>query len=168
MVFNNKSPYIKTLVESCKSMGITGINYIPLPYSELPDEEVFEMLKKAKYIIGVDYLLNKNVLLSDKYIRYLRYDTVLIGAKRVGAITSASELVFKINNFLFQTVTNKLTGLVNLLEGIDDTQSLFELCNKLDAISKQLEDLSGKSNPVEKFLIDQIDPDSFIKHSKDK
>lgn len=161
-VFNNKSPYIETLIESCKSMGITNINFIPLPYSEMPEKDVSRMLRKARFIIGVDYLLNENVLLSEKYIRFLRYDTVRIGARRVGAVSSACELVTKINRFLFQQVTGKLARFVDLLEGIDDTQILFDLYHNLNDLSKSLEKLSGRSSSIEKSMINQIAPKTLF------
>lgn len=166
-VFNNKMSYIATLIESCKSMGITGVRYIPLPYSELPDQEVFEMLKKAQYIIGVDYLLNDNVLLSEKYIGHLHYNTVRIGAKRVGAVSSACEIVFKVNHSLYQAVTGKLTNFIDMLEGIDDTQSLYELYQKLSVIFKDLEEAAGKSNSIEKSMINQIAPKPLFPSPRD-
>ena len=45
-IFNNQQAYIETLIHDFKQMGIEGLNFIPLPYSELPQAEVFNMLAK--------------------------------------------------------------------------------------------------------------------------
>jgi len=77
-------------------------------------------------------------------------------------VSSACELVTKINRFLFQQVTGKLARFVDLLEGIDDTQILFDLYHNLNDLSKSLKKLSGRSSSIEKSMINQIAPKTLF------
>ena len=167
-VFNNKSSYIGTLIDSCRSMGITSVNFIPLPYSELAREEVFAMLKKARYIIGVDYLLNENVLLSPPYSECLHYNTQCIGARRVGSVSSACEIVTKVNRYLYQGISSKLTHIFEMMDQVENTGSLFELYKTLSFIYDGLKNNHDQSSSIEKSAINQIVPHNFFSKADER
>lgn len=146
-VFNNYLPYIETLIDSCREVGINRVNFIPLPYGEISHEETIMKLNKAKYIIGVERLLN-DMLLSGEYSLALNKDVVMIGGRRVASVNSACEIISRVNKFLHKAITKRLTKMVNVLSKSNDSQSLIKLYYSLDDILAKV-DKMGEMNGQE-------------------
>ncbi|MGN0837960.1 MAG: hypothetical protein ACI4NN_02585 [Pyramidobacter sp.] len=160
-VFNNKTAYINTLINDCHKRGIRGVNFLPLPYTELPPSQVQDMLSKAHYIIGVDYLLSENVLLSPPYIKFLRYDTVLIKAHRVGSVISACKIITKVNDYLKLGNSRKLSQLFELLDSTTDTDSLYKMYRTLSLLCEHLRSKSKGNSIIDKSTLIQIIPEKI-------
>ncbi len=154
-VFNNKLPYIETLINSCREVGINKVNYIAVPYAEMSYNEAITMLKSAKYIIGVERLLN-DTLLSEQYVHALAKDVVLIGGRRVASVNSACEIISRVNIYLHQAITKKLTKMGNVLCKTNDSQSLLNLYNSLDGILAQISEMVNDQTSQEKSVEDVI------------
>ena len=158
-IFNNQQAYIETLIHDFKQMGIEGLNFIPLPYSELPQAEVFNMLAKARYIVGVDYLMGENVLQSPPYLDHLHYNVKCISAKRVGSVSSACEIISRVNMFLYQEISVLLRGIFENAQNVEQPESLFEIYKRLQALANNQERkmiMQNGHNTPHKFLLDQI------------
>lgn len=104
-VFNNLRPYIELLSKECGELGINALQFHPIPYAEIPDAEVRERLRKARYIIGVDCMVGEKVLLSEMYRSELRPDVKIIAGKRAASIASASRLLEGIVSFYCEALT---------------------------------------------------------------
>lgn len=106
-VFNNLIPYTELLARECLELGIEGLRFHPVAYDEMDEEEVRRRLTRARYIIGVDCMVNENVLLSEKYRRYLREDVIIIPGKRAASVASANRLLGGITNFYVEGFLEK-------------------------------------------------------------
>ena len=104
-VFNNLLPYTKLLAEECRALGVDKINFHSTAYAEMPFEEVCARLKAAKYIIGVDRLV-EHVLLTT-YREFLRPDVKIIAGKRAASIPSASKLLAGIAKFYLNALSDE-------------------------------------------------------------
>lgn len=155
-VFNNKKPYAETLIQNCINMGITALNFVPFPYSELSQEETISILKRAEYIIGVDKLLGNEVLLSEKYKQYLNPNVVLIGAKRVAAINSACEVVSHVNTLAYQFSSIRLKKILRSLKTDYENQSLYRHYTSLDKALSRIEKEFSIHNIADKNLKNAI------------
>ncbi|MEN6567602.1 MAG: hypothetical protein ABFC57_15055 [Veillonellales bacterium] len=92
-IFNNHLEYALILGNYCKNIGITGVEFVPIAYRDMPQEEIQARLKQAKYIIGVDRFVGEGGLLSPNYRAYLRKDVTIIPATRAASIHSACVLI---------------------------------------------------------------------------
>jgi hypothetical protein len=98
-IFNNKGVYCKTLENLCKNMGLSGYEYVYLPYEEMSDASLKKALRSAKFIIGVHEIL-EYVLKSERFSAELSEDARIIGAHRVASVMTANEIVTQLNQLL--------------------------------------------------------------------
>jgi len=96
-VFNNLLPYTKLLAEECRALGVDKISFHSVAYDEMSNMDVCERLKKARYIIGVDRLVES--VLKETYRQCLRSDVQIIEGKRAASVASASKLLAGIAQF---------------------------------------------------------------------
>lgn len=111
-IFNSNINYAQLLKKSCESLNIRDVNFIPIAYEDMPGEEVIGKLRQAKYIIGVGKLVEKEVLLSERYKPYLRPDVTIIGNTRVATMQSACFLIQQITEYFHTTASKQIAGLV--------------------------------------------------------
>lgn len=105
-IFNNYLEYAVILATYCKNIGITGVEFMPIAYREMPLEEIRARLQKAKYIIGVDRFVGEDGLLSPTYQPFLRDDVTIIPAKRAASVHSSCVLIQCIASKFHQYIAN--------------------------------------------------------------
>jgi hypothetical protein len=123
-IFNSNIHYARLLKKSCESLNIKAVEFIPIAYEDMPSEEVIAKLRQARYIIGVGKLVEKEVLLSAKYKRYLRPDVTIIGNTRVATMQSAFLLIQRITEHFHTTASKQIAVLAAELKTISDSDSL--------------------------------------------
>ena len=102
-VFNNRLPYTKLLINECHELGINQLNFSPVAYEDMIFSEVTARLQKAGFIIGIECLTGKKMLLSDKFLPYLRADVKIISGNRVASVKSSGKLLAGIADFYYRT-----------------------------------------------------------------
>ena len=137
-VFNNNTPYIERLIAECNRMGITYLNYHPIPYSELPHREVCDLISNANYIIGVDKLLEAEFDASEKYKPFLRPDVQIIPASRVASVSSACEIVFRVNAYLHSTISQQVGEILNAVKDSSDLRQLADISQTLGFLLQKI------------------------------
>lgn len=111
IIFNNGSRFIQMLMDSCSALGIDGLEFIPVAYEEMSEDEVAGILKQARFIIGVDYLVGPQVLLAEKYAELLKTDVVVIGSKRMASVQSTCNLIQRVAIHFHSEISQKLAML---------------------------------------------------------
>ena len=163
-IFNNRSTYCTTLANLCRQMGLADYHYIPLPYEEMDESALTQALQHAEYIIGVNDILNDE-LLSPKYKRFLLPNVKIIGANRTASVATASDIILQLNRLLFQSCEQHLFQLSSSLQKLQDAGSLYTYYEgiilslvKLQSNLDQLADdpSQGNENIVVRAAINQI------------
>lgn len=112
-VFNNLLAYTEILIKRCRELGMTNLNFEPIAYDEMDGSEVKKRLQQAKYIVGVDVFVGKNVLQSDAYKQYLRDDVQIIAGTRTASVASANRLLAAIGAYYYREYMNRLYALAD-------------------------------------------------------
>ena len=131
-IFNNKRQYCETLEELCRARGLNDYYYTALPYNEMPDQELRQKLASAKFIIGVEDVMN-DMLRKPPYSVLLRRDVCLIGARRIASIQAANEVVTQLNRLLLTECQKKLARLSQEMEILQQENYLYEHYPKISA-----------------------------------
>ncbi|BEU88964.1 hypothetical protein TAMA11512_24280 [Selenomonas sp. TAMA-11512] len=97
-IFNNYSAYPKELADYCRTLGMDQVNYIPLAFEELREEELREILSGASYIIGVDRFVG--LLQKPPCQEALRPDVKIIAGKRTASLRSAFAVLRSLGRYL--------------------------------------------------------------------
>ena len=119
-VFNNLLPYTELLIQECRDLGIDGLRFLPIAYAEMGDMEVRQLLREARYIIGVDRFLGKSVLQSPRYVQELRGDVRIIAGKRTASVATACRLVDAIVGHGYESIRMELAALA---AGTDESKT---------------------------------------------
>jgi hypothetical protein len=138
-IFNSNTNYAKLLQEMCRKYKIEQLEFIPIAYEEMTNEEVIEKLQQAKYIIGVGKIVGKEVLLSKKYRPYLRKDVIIIGRMRMATMQTACNLIQQVNTIRNQQIAKKIATLVEALMSVS-----YEDATAYRGIAAELEQLVNK------------------------
>ena len=97
-IFNNHIAYPKELAAYCRALGMDQVNYIPLAFEEVPQEDLSHALAHASYIIGVDRFVN--LLKHPPYRSVLRPDVQIIAGKRTASLHSAFAVLHSLAGIL--------------------------------------------------------------------
>ena len=159
LLVNSQQPYIQKLIRSCEEMGIKNLNYVPLPYMEMPEEEVCRLLREARYIAGVDRLLYEDILGNPRFRECLRPDAELIGAKRVAALPSIFHLISRVNELIRQRAEEELLDIRReILDGSGEGLYLSygTIDRKLAELRQLLRRADEMDDNIEKISIRQL------------
>ena len=151
-VFNNRLPYTKLLIEECHELGINQLNFLPVAYEDMAFAEVTARLQKSGFIIGIECLTGKKMLLSDRFSPYLRTDVKIISGNRVASVKSSGKLIAGIADFYYSAFINEKNSLgKNQLDKIEFlsnriSQTVTMLKSAVNrAVTRQV-DFNGKSS----------------------
>lgn len=92
-VFNNHLAYTRLLIRECRERGLGGLQFHAISFQEQRRKEVLRMLRKARYIVGVDRMMGGQTLFSAKYRFCLRNDVTIIAGRRAASAASAGRLL---------------------------------------------------------------------------
>lgn len=164
-IFNNHLEYAAILSDYCKNLGIINVEFVPIAYREMPQEDVFIQLQKAKYIIGVDRFVGEGGLLSPTYSTHLQKDVVIIPATRAASVHSACVLIQCIANKIHCHIADAAEKIKADLQS-DSPLSEADL-KKLKLEAKHLAISSNKAmdiiqNAVTKSVLNNISSDTAL------
>lgn len=92
-VFNNLYPYTQLLIRECRELGIDKLDFRPLAFEDMPKDALIKELEKARWLIGVEPFVGKDLLLASPYREHLREDLTIIPGHRTASVASASHLL---------------------------------------------------------------------------
>ncbi len=164
-IVNSQLPFIEQLISSCRDMGVDSLNFIPVPYMEMDISTVCNLLKDAKYIAGVDRLLNDDILSNDIIRPYLRPDVTWLGAKRIAAPSSIFAVINRVNQIIREKATTELNELKMVLEdGPGDMlyQVYYDFRNELGELKNTLVYANSRDSRIEQIAINQFSQQPFI------
>jgi len=147
-VFNNRLEYAMQLIELCIEMNIKQVQFVPIAYDEMDENNVAALLTEAKYIIGVDRLLGNEILFSDKYKDFLRPDITVIGAKRVAAIQSACALVKWVSWQRQKDISFKVSFLTDKINKTIQMQDSPKFNEKLSVMADEIKELASENGKL--------------------
>jgi len=154
-IFNSNIDYAQLLKKSCESLNIRNVDFVPIAYEDMPGEEVIGKLRQAKYIIGVGKLVEKEVLLSERYRPYLRSDVTIIGNTRVATMQSACVLIQRVTEYFHTMPSGQIAGLVADLKNTGDS-SANKNNEEFIRIAREIEKIISDSNNSILSLRDNI------------
>lgn len=121
-VFNNLSPYINVLTDEFAKISPHKLNFLPVPYEEMDQAAVRELLGKVRYIIGVDCFMGERALLSDAYRTALLPEVKIIAGHRTASLNSSYRLLRDIAAYyLAWGRQNSTTAKENCLQEVSAT-----------------------------------------------
>lgn len=144
-IFNSNINYAKLLKKSCESLDIRNVSFIPIAYEDMPGMEVISKLRKAKYIIGVGKLVEKEVLLSELYKPYLHPDVTIIGNTRVATMQSACLLIQRITEYFHISASKQIAEIVADLKKAEDLSG-NKNNDDFSRIAMEIEKVISRSN----------------------
>lgn len=106
-IFNNQLAYTNILADYCRTIGLNNLNFQSIAYDEMPENEIIQRLKRAKYIIGVDCFVDEHVLLTDKYKKHLVDDVKILAGKRTISVPSACAFLKGITDFYYEFIVKE-------------------------------------------------------------
>ena len=115
IVFNNNTAQGQKIVEYCRENNVDHVNYIVVPYQEIPQQQVIEHLSTANTLSGQNYRVIGGYLM-EKFASYLPKEVTIIPAKRVATFESTKELmkaVYRVNYELFSSETREISQQLN-------------------------------------------------------
>ncbi|MBP2630971.1 MAG: hypothetical protein H6Q70_1599 [Firmicutes bacterium] len=142
-IFNSNIHYAQLLKQLCETLKIKDVDFITIAYEDMPEEEVIEKLNKAKYIIGVGKLVEKEVLLSEQYIRYLHKDVKIIGDTRMATMQSACMLMQRVTELVHQITSKKIAVLATQMKDFSPSETL---ATDYKSTALEIEKLVSESN----------------------
>ena len=153
-IFNSNDRMAHLLADMCREYHIHLLHFETIAYEDMPQQEVLEKLQKARYIIGIGRIVDKEVLLSPRYAPYLREDVTIIGCMRMATMETACELIENVaaiegssfdSGQLQQQLLNTLAGqFSDTLHAVDDLGP-FSNSHTLTSMLKQLEEIISRS-----------------------
>ncbi|AIF50264.1 hypothetical protein [Pelosinus sp. UFO1] len=164
-IFNNHLEYATILGNYCKNLGITCVEFVPIAYREMPQEEISARLQKAKYIIGVDRFVGEGGLLSPAYRPYLRKDVTIIPATRAASVHSACVLIQYIATKFYRHIADNIEKIKsdlqsNVSPAEADLKKIRLEVNDLVVSSNKALDII--QNAVTKSVLNNISSDVII------
>ena len=152
-IFNSNQQYAEMLREMCKEHKIHQLDFITVAYEDMPEAEVIEHLQQAKYIIGVGKLVEKEVLLSEKYRPHLRQDVTIIGRTRMATMQTACSLMEQAQEIDRRKLAQEISLLAEELKILPPADGSYH------AKSRRMEALMEKqkeTHPLEKQLLESL------------
>ena len=144
-IFNNKMEFTARLAACCRQFGLDEIDYIPIAYEEMPEDEVIRLIQEARYIIGVDALVGLEVLLSERFRQYVHPDALIIGAKRVASVQSACALVQWVATQIYEDIARRVSQITLQSYKPQDTSDAKECWHNPQAIAEEINQLIEKN-----------------------
>jgi hypothetical protein len=164
-IFNNYLEYATILENYCKNIGIANVEFVPIAYREMTQEEILARLQKAKYIIGVDRFVGEGGLLSPTYRSYLCKDITIIPATRAASVHSACVLIQCIAAKFYRHIADAIERIKSDLQRKApltdaDWQKIRLEVNNLAVSSNKSMDII--QNAVTKSVLNNISSDVII------
>ena len=142
-------PYTKLLSQECESLGIDYLKFHHIAYDEMKHSEICSHLEKAHYIIGVESMLGKDALLSDRFHMALHPDVNIISGKRSATIQSVSQLLATIASYYYKEFANYYyKEFANASDDNDNRELITNIINTLkDAANRSITSRLGIHTP---------------------
>ena len=152
-IFNSNKRYAKLLESMCGEHKIHQLNFITVAYEDMPENDVIDRLRQAKYIIGVGKHVEKEVLLSEKYRPYLRPDVTIIGRTRMATMETACTLIEQAQNIERQILAQEISLLTEDLNNLsaDDASYREKTIHLEKLLDKQL-----NAQPLTEHLLNSL------------
>ena len=163
-VFNNHLAYTNLLIRECRARGMGDLHFRPISFWEQPRREVLRLLRKARYIVGVDRMMGSQTLFSAKYRFCLRNDVKIIAGRRAASVTSAGRLLAGIACYYEKEMHKERKALrIQLEKGATEQLSqrmehlsarIFEVASMLANAHFQIMSSEGQDNDDEDLFLD--------------
>lgn len=132
-VFNNLYPYTELLIEECHELGINTLHFRPLAFEEMALPALLEELEQARWLIGVEPFVGKDLLLAPPYREHLRPDLTIIPGRRTASVTSACQLLTGLAEYHQLHLKNEYQALHTTAE--QTPKRLLALARKIEGIT---------------------------------
>ncbi|MDR7868804.1 MAG: methyl-accepting chemotaxis protein [Sporomusaceae bacterium] len=114
-IFGNTAQFTRMVADQCTTNGIDHLRFAHIPFEEIADGEIAELLGKAEIVIGPVTLVGEKGALQQKYRQYMNPACRIIAAQRIIEIKSACELMKWVTLFSYRQLSNKVVNGMNHL-----------------------------------------------------
>lgn len=126
-VFGNTAQFTKMVADQCTTNGIDHLRFEYIPFEEIADGEVAELLGKAEIVIGPETLVGEKGTLQQKYRGHMNPACRIIAAQRMIEIKSACELMKWVTLFSYRQLSTKVvSGMNHLLEKMQQISAITQ------------------------------------------
>ena len=137
-VFNGHFSYVNLLRKECRRRGIRR-NFFPIAFLDQPKKDVEFLLKRAEYIVGIDYKMGTQALFSERYRGFLRGNVKIITGRRAASAHSAGKLLGKIATYHERKMKAEFKRIKTLHESGEDIEVLTDaLFNRIFDVAVHL------------------------------
>jgi hypothetical protein len=95
----NTTNIINILIRYCQEVGIDHLSFIAVPYDEISESEVRNILQGSRYIVTGETILS---LIRQKYNKWIRQDAHVIAMRRFVNLETAASLKQWVTQFTQQ------------------------------------------------------------------
>lgn len=148
IVFNNNTAQAEKIIQYCKNNNLNHLQYIVVPFNEIPHNDVINYLQNAKYIIGADTIVGPNGHLMTKYNKYINVNAQIIPAKRVATFESTKNIMKAVYYVNYQHLSNEVTDISKILNNeIEQIVAATQEMNaSIESISATIDNINHKMN----------------------
>ncbi len=138
-IFTSLRAYIDLLQRECYDMGLHGLRFRGIAFSEMSTADIMNALEKSHYVFAMAPFASDAVLYSPHYLAHLPKDAIITKIKRTTSIASASRLLLRLTDEYY----HKLYDEYNQFDNFSDSdvscspaekEALLQLVHKCNRI----------------------------------
>lgn len=130
-IFTSLRPYVDLLQRECHDVGLHGLHFRGIAFSDMPTEDIRSALEKSHYIFGLAPFVSESVLYSPQYRSHIPQDAVIIKVQRTTSVPSASRLVLRLVDDCYHKFYDEYSQLMNAdataAEAPDDADRIIKM-----------------------------------------
>ena len=156
-IFNNNSAQAKKIAEYCIENDIKHLRFSLVPFSEIGEQEVRNLLSKSRFIIGAETIVGPNGVLRTKYREYLSPAATIISAKRIPTIESIKNVMERLTLFNFQQLSKEAAQISRILNN-----EIEEILALTEEVSASIDITATTINELDKQMQNEV---GMVRHS---
>jgi len=157
VIFNNNSAQAAKIAEYCTENDIKHLKFILLPFNELGEQEIRDLLSKSKFIIGAETMVGPGGALKTQYRNYLPQNTTIISAKRIPTVDSIKNIMECLTLINFKQLSKEAAQISKILN--NEIEEILAITQEVSASA----DLTAQTiTQLDQQMQDEV---GMVKHS---
>jgi urease beta subunit len=151
IVFNNNTAQAAKIMDYCKENNLKHVQYVLLPFNELGEQEIRELLAKSRYIIGANTMVGSGGVLMTKYRDFIPNNVSIIAAKRVPTTESIKNIMQHLALFNYQQLSQEAAQVSKILYN-----EIEEILATTEEVSASIDLTTTTINHLNKNMQDEV------------
>ncbi|MEW6661526.1 MAG: methyl-accepting chemotaxis protein [Bacillota bacterium] len=156
-IFNNNSAQAAKIAEYCTENDIKHLKFVLVPFNELGEQEIRDLLSKSRFIIGAETMVGPHGVLRTQYRNFLSQNVTIISAKRIPTIDSIKNIMERLALFNYQQLSKEAARISKILnDEIEETLAITQ------EVSASIDLTATTITQLDKQMQDEV---GMVKHS---